>query len=115
MRQTNVKSEHHSSPSPLSTDLKSRMVSFRLTVEEYERFREICFEHGLPSVSEMARMAIHSLAQHPSLLPAQSLEARVAEVENRVRVLSTDVRRVISQVETLSAHELKSKVSQSHS
>jgi hypothetical protein len=84
----------------MSIDLKSRMVSFRLTADEYERVRDLCFSHGLPSVSEMARTAIHSLLRDPSLLPAQSLEGRVAELEGRVRILASDVRKLQTRTET---------------
>lgn len=70
------------------------MVSFRLTAEEYERVRDLCFSHGMPSVSEMARTAIHSLLKDPSLLPAQSLEGRLTELEGRVRILASDVRKL---------------------
>ena len=42
----------------------------------------------------MARTAIHSLLKDPSLLPAQSLEGRLAELEGRVRILASDLRKL---------------------
>lgn len=81
----------------MSIDLKSRMVSFRLTAEEYERVRDLCFSQGLPSVSEMARTALHSLLKNPDGLPAQSLEGRISELEGRVRILASDLKRLQSR------------------
>lgn len=78
----------------MSIDLKSRMVSFRLTAEEYERIRDICFSQGLASVSEMARTALQSVINNPTALPIQSLEGRIAELEGRVKILAGDVRRL---------------------
>jgi hypothetical protein len=78
----------------MSLDLKSRMVSFRLTAEEYERVRELCSSHGLPSVSEMARTAIHSMLRQPAAVPEQSMEGRIAELETRVRLLASDMRKI---------------------
>ena len=57
------------------------MISFRLSAEEYEKFRELCFSSGIRSVSEMARVAINTLLQEPRRVSSESLEARVAELE----------------------------------
>jgi hypothetical protein len=70
------------------------MISFRLTAEEYDRFRELCFTHGIRSVSEMARTAINMLLQHPSRAPHESLESRVTELEGRLHMLSLELRRL---------------------
>jgi uncharacterized small protein (DUF1192 family) len=63
------------------------MISFRLTVEEYDRFRELCSTCGTRSVSELARAAINSLLKQPSEVHREALEYRVAELENRVSML----------------------------
>ncbi len=70
------------------------MISFRLSAEEYDRFRELCFAQGLRSVSEMARAAINMLLQHPARAPQQSIEARVAEIEGRLHMLSLELKRL---------------------
>lgn len=70
------------------------MISFRLTAEEYDRFRELCFAHGIRSVSEMARAAINMLLQQPARVPQESLETRVAELEGRLHMLSLELKRL---------------------
>jgi hypothetical protein len=68
------------------------MISFRLTMGEYKRFRELCFTHGVRSVSELARAAIHMLLQQSAQVPQQSLESRVAAMEGRLHMLSLEIR-----------------------
>ena len=70
------------------------MISFRLTAEEYDRFRELCFTQGIRSVSEMARAAINLLLQQPARVPEESLESRVAELEGRLHLLSLEIKKL---------------------
>jgi hypothetical protein len=51
------------------------MISFRLTAEEYDRFRELCSTCGTRSVSELARAAINSLLKQPEHVPEEALES----------------------------------------
>jgi hypothetical protein len=73
------------------------MVSFRLSAEEYEKFREFCFTSGIRSVSEMARVAINTLLQEPTRAGHESLEARVADLEGRLHILALDMKRLVQQ------------------
>jgi hypothetical protein len=70
------------------------MISFRLTAEEYERFRELCYTHGIRSVSEMARSAINMMLSQPSRAPQEALETRVSELESRLHLLSLEIKRM---------------------
>jgi Ribbon-helix-helix protein, copG family len=70
------------------------MISFRLTAEEYERFRELCSTCGTRSVSELARAAINSLLNQPAEVPREALEYRVAELEGRVNMLRLEFRKL---------------------
>lgn len=73
---------------------RSRMISFRLTAEEYDRFHELCATCGTRSVSELARAAINSLLKHPAQVPEEALESRVAELEGRVNMLRSEFRKL---------------------
>jgi hypothetical protein len=77
-------------------ECRSRMISFRLTTEEYERFRELCFTNGIRSVSEMARAAINLLLQQPARAPQEALEGRVAELEGRLHMLALEMKQMSS-------------------
>ncbi len=78
----------------MSLESRSRMISFRLTAEEYERFRELCYTHGIRSVSEMARSAINMMLSQPSRAPQEALETRVSELESRLHLLSLEIKRM---------------------
>jgi hypothetical protein len=70
------------------------MISFRLTAEEYEKFRELCFTQGIGSISEMARAAINMLLQQPARAPQEALESRVAELEGRLHMLALELKKL---------------------
>src|SRR5580658_3926622 len=76
------------------TESKTRMVSFRLTADEYDRFRELCSTCGTRSVSELARAAINSLLKQPAQVPREALESRVTELEGRVNMLRLEFRKL---------------------
>ncbi|MBV9269279.1 MAG: ribbon-helix-helix protein, CopG family [Acidobacteriaceae bacterium] len=78
----------------MPTESRSKTISFRLSVEEYERFRNLCFVHGTRSVSEMARAAINLLLQEPNCAPQMALSSRVAELEARLQLLSSEIKRI---------------------
>jgi hypothetical protein len=78
----------------MALDSKNRMISFRLSEEEFDRFRAICFNYGVRSVSELARTAINRLLEEPARAQEQSLASRVAELEGRIRILSLELKRL---------------------
>jgi hypothetical protein len=92
-------------------ECRSRMISFRLTTEEYERFRELCFTNGIRSVSEMARAAINLLLQQPARAPQEALEGRVAELEGRLHMLALEIK----QFSSVRPQPPPSQTSMSHS
>lgn len=73
---------------------RSRMISFRLTTEEYDRFRELCYSTGIKSVSEMARAAINMMLSQPARAPHEALENRVSELESRLHLLAQEVKKL---------------------
>jgi hypothetical protein len=70
------------------------MVSFRLSADEYDRFRELCSASGTRSVSELARTAINTLLRQPEQAPREALESRVAELEGRVNMLRLEFKKL---------------------
>ena len=86
----------------MNPEHKSRMISFRLTEDEYDRCRQLCFTQGLRSVSEMARAGIHLLLQQPDKAPHEALENRVSELEGRIHILGLELKKMM-QSATLSA------------
>lgn len=78
-------------------DRKSKMVSFRLSPEEYYQFRSACSDHGVRSVSELARAAMQSLIDAKgATLP---LYLQVRELRERLDVISGELDRLALVVE----------------
>ncbi len=76
-------------------DSRNRMISFRLSPEEYDRFRQVCLTNGIRSLSEMARVAINTFVAQPApALAESSLDARLANLEGRVQMLSHELRSI---------------------
>ena len=70
---------------------KSKMVSFRVSIEDYERLRIYCISKGQRSVSDLARLAVGTVVENGE---SPSLETRIAEMEGRVHLLTNEVLRV---------------------
>lgn len=75
----------------MSIESRSRMISFRLTAEEYDQVREACLAQGIRSISEMARAAIYIVLQQPVRPPENSVESRLTQIEGRLRLLSLEI------------------------
>lgn len=78
----------------MSSESKNRMITFRLSGEEYDKFRDLCFTQGIRSVSETARAAVSLLLQQPSQVTQVSLESRISELEGRVHLLALELKRL---------------------
>lgn len=69
----------------MAVDYKSRMVSFRVTEEQYEELRRLCSAYGSGSVSDMARIAIMQMLTKPHpVQPVRPLDWRVDQLEQRI-------------------------------
>lgn len=75
---------------------RSKMISFRLSAEEYDHFRELCYSQGIRSVSELARAAVNRLVRDPDPLHAagEAMESRVANLEAQLQTLALELRRI---------------------
>lgn len=84
---------------------RTRTISFRLTVDEYERFRELSFTCGTRSVSALARAAINSLLKQPTLVPAEALASQLAELEGRMKMLRLELTKLRERKGSLALEE----------
>jgi hypothetical protein len=76
---------------------KSKMVTFRLSPDEYTEVCKACDAHGLESVSELARVAIQILIQTgPHWEPAA---CQLMALKDRVRLLTCDLDRLTKRLE----------------
>lgn len=87
---------------PASMKQKDRMVSFRLSAEEYDRLRQAGSAQGVHNLSELARAAMrrllesngHALSARDNLSEHSDLPAQVRELRVRIDQLSSELERM---------------------
>jgi hypothetical protein len=72
---------------------RSRMISFRVSEDEYTGLKNLCVNEGARSVSDMARDAVQRLIAKRSW-PNNQLETVVQVLQGRVEALDVEVKRL---------------------
>ena len=70
---------------------KTKMVTFRLSFDEYERLRGFCQSKGQRSVSDLARTALQAMVDRGDV---PDFQARLSDMELRLHLLSQEVGRL---------------------
>lgn len=78
---------------------RTRLVSFRVDDEEYERLLTTCRDQGARSLSDLARLAIFRLSEDGaaaarSPMPHEDLSTAILMLHERVRELEDQVGRL---------------------
>jgi hypothetical protein len=74
----------------LDPDRRKRMISLRLSEEEFELLKTRYHTYGARNVSELARLALqHILTRPPG--PQNDFAGKLAELDDRVRALEASV------------------------
>ena len=81
---------------------RSRMVSFRLSEEEYESLKDICLTAGARSISDIARDAVHRLIGNEGE-QKKDLETQLRLLNERIDAIDQEVRRLAGRVESHAA------------
>jgi len=76
---------------------RNKMVSFRLSLEEYARFQTVCEARGIRSLSDLARTAMLSMAASQDSPDPLWLE--VGALRNQLSSLSRELDRVSKVLE----------------
>jgi hypothetical protein len=79
---------------------KSRMISFRLSDQEYEHLVNLCQTQGARSLSDLARAAMQCLITNGGANGSAGIEERVSHLDGRVKVLDRAVERLSQIVAT---------------
>ncbi len=80
---------------------KSRMISIRLSDEEYEGLKNLCMSQGARSVSDLARTAMNQML-HISSDPTNggsSVELRFRELHGRLNLLDRRIEQLAGRME----------------
>jgi len=76
---------------------RSRMISFRLSEEEYEGLKNVCVALGARSLSDIARDAVHRLLDDGTA-PKRNVETELQLLGEKMAALDQEVRRLAGLV-----------------
>jgi hypothetical protein len=79
---------------------KSRMISLRLSNEEYESLRSLYRVHGSRSVSEFARTSMQKVISETMRSPSETVDARLKEIDQKMVLLDQEMNRLITLIES---------------
>jgi hypothetical protein len=88
-------------------DNKSRIVTFRLSDEEFQQFKTLCAANGTRSVSEVARFAIGSVLHGDIALPEAQLRTQIRQLDDKVALLDRKIEDISRLVERGAAASAK--------
>jgi len=71
-----------------------RMISFRVTDEEYQKLKELSEKANARSMSDIARTAMQHWLRHGSTVAPDNLQVKVLELERRIAELSAQLDRL---------------------
>lgn len=90
---------------------RSRLVTFRLSTDEYEDLKRVCIEEGARSISDFARAAVLYRVQTRGSTKASlgddlaTLSARLEELDSALKDLSGRIARVLGSARERDEHE----------
>jgi len=71
---------------------RSKMVTFRVSVDEYHSLSAACVTRRVRSISELARAAVQQWIKESS--PSNPLDTELQHVEKRIQVLAQELERL---------------------
>lgn len=71
---------------------QTKLISFRVSEQEYGSIHDVCQSNGMRTVSELARAGLQLIMQKPSTVRHEVLVARLTDLEARLQMLTTEVR-----------------------
>lgn len=71
---------------------KTRMISFRISEEEYQSVQQASLSHGARSVSDFSRECLlHLLHQPAAGAPRTALDSKIEQLSSEFKMLNRDV------------------------
>jgi uncharacterized protein (DUF1778 family) len=78
----------------LATHRKTKMISFRLSSDEYRLLQGACEKSGTRSVSELARSAMQRIILDTGTIGSDSAEMTLRQFQMKLDILATEVDRL---------------------
>ena len=83
----------------------SKMVSFRLSDEEFDLFRDYCSATNVRSVSELTREAVHRYMENRDANTETDLRTKMLTLQSKIELLESAVAHVSHRIQLLSGPE----------
>jgi hypothetical protein len=83
------------------TDCRRKMISLRLSDEEYEALKGSYLTYGVRNVSELARLAVQRIMSAP-LVPEDACAPKLSELDRRVCALESCVSHLMERQKVMS-------------
>ena len=77
---------------------KTKMISFRISPDEYHKLRDACMSQGVSSVSELARAAVDTILKHNG--SPKPVSEQLADLRERVETLAADIEHLARNLDT---------------
>lgn len=81
---------------------KTKMISFRLSQEEFLEFRNICVQEGFASFSDLVRVAVQQLLAKRAHQREMSLQASMEQIQSRMDELDRNIKRLMGGSQAVS-------------
>ncbi|MCU1295441.1 MAG: hypothetical protein JWP08_4291 [Bryobacterales bacterium] len=94
---------------PMSLGAKTKLISFRVSEEEYGCIHNVCQANGMRSVSELARAGLNLIMRTPSKLSHELVVSRLTDLEARLQMLTTEFRNFMLRTGTVSGRSTTSR------
>lgn len=78
-----------------TTGRRDKMISFRLSNEEYDAYRDACSKVGIRSLSELARAGMQQFFSNHS---GGGVDDKLRDLRQRIQFLSLELERITEEV-----------------
>ena len=77
---------------------RTKIISIRVTTDEFNRLQDLCATRGVNTISQLARVAMEGLIGQENGKSNGSVESRVDEIRERMSALDREIARLSSHV-----------------
>ncbi|MCU1274619.1 MAG: hypothetical protein JWO48_2050 [Bryobacterales bacterium] len=74
---------------------KTKMISFRLSEDEFLEFRRACLEEGFASFSDLVRAAVQQLLSKRALQREATLQTAMEQIQSRMDELDRSLKQLM--------------------
>lgn len=74
---------------------KTKMISFRLSEDEFVEFRRICMEEGFASFSDLVRVAVQQMLSNRVRQREATLQTAMEHIQSRMDELDRNLKQLL--------------------